>query len=214
MPSAPLPELSPTTDAGGLEPVTSADHGPALRSSLGEAYDPEIRSEVQRVPTEEPKRQRQLVAAPASLIRRCFSFTVDLALVGAACLGLLYLASLVKGVKAVPANLAPLDVLLFRMHGLDKLLLPALAACALLALAYSTVFAMAWQGRTPGRLLSGVRLVTSNGETPGPVRAVIRAMLGFVSFGLFLSGFWLALFDRKGQTLHDKLTRTFVVRPL
>ncbi len=34
-----------------------------------------------------------------------------------------------------------------------------------------------------------------------------------VSFVPFLAGFWLALFDRRGQTLHDKLTQTFVVRP-
>ncbi|RYZ38766.1 MAG: RDD family protein, partial [Myxococcaceae bacterium] len=26
-------------------------------------------------------------------------------------------------------------------------------------------------------------------------------------------GFWMALFDRRGQTLHDKLTSTFVVQP-
>ena len=52
-------------------------------------------------------------------------------------------------------------------------------------------------------------------EEEGPVhRPLIRALFSFVSFGLCLSGFWLALFDRKGQTLHDKLTRTFVVRPL
>ena len=37
-------------------------------------------------------------------------------------------------------------------------------------------------------------------------------MLSLLSFALFLSGFWLALFDRHGQTLHDKLTKTFVVK--
>jgi uncharacterized RDD family membrane protein YckC len=40
----------------------------------------------------------------------------------------------------------------------------------------------------------------------------VRAALSLASFGLFLSGFWLALFDRRGQTLHDKLTSTFVVQ--
>jgi hypothetical protein len=42
---------------------------------------------------------------------------------------------------------------------------------------------------------------------------VVRALLSLISAGAFLGGFWLAIFDRRGQTLHDKLTRTFVVRP-
>jgi uncharacterized RDD family membrane protein YckC len=105
-------------------------------------------------------------------------------------------------------------MLLYRAHALDKLLIPSLALCALVVLLYATFFASALGGRTPGRLVTGVRLVTSSGEPPGLVRALLRAVFSFVSFGLCLSGFWLALFDRKGQTLHDKLTRTFVVRPL
>jgi uncharacterized RDD family membrane protein YckC len=56
--------------------------------------------------------------------------------------------------------------------------------------------------------------VDDSGAAPGPARALVRAALALVSFALFLAGFWLALFDRRGQTLHDKLTRTFVVRLL
>ena len=59
----------------------------------------------------------------------------------------------------------------------------------------------------------GLRLVDTHGLAPAPTRAIVRALLSVVSFGLFLGGFWMALFDRRGQTLHDKLTSTFVVQP-
>ena len=77
---------------------------------------------------------------------------------------------------------------------------------------YFTLFEAFWNGRTPGRRTFGIHLVDNSGHAPGPMRALTRAGLSLVSFALFLSGFWLALFDRHGQTLHDKLTRTFVVR--
>ncbi|MFT3839892.1 MAG: RDD family protein [Myxococcaceae bacterium] len=206
-------ELAPTTDVGGLDPVTlNQTSGP---SSLGEAFDPSGRSdEVPALETQMRPVKGELVAAPAGLLRRCFSFLVDFVIVGGLCVGLLMAASVVKGVKAVPAHLSDLDILLYRAHALDKLLIPSLALCALVVLVYATVFASALGGRTPGRLLTGVRLVTTSGEPPGLGRALLRAVFSFVSFGLCLGGFWLALFDRKGQTLHDKLTRTFVVRPL
>jgi uncharacterized RDD family membrane protein YckC len=83
-----------------------------------------------------------------------------------------------------------------------------------IAIAYSAAFAVLMNGRTFGRLMAGIRLVDRTGLPPSPTRAVIRALLAGVSFALFLGGFWLALFDRRGQTLHDKLTSTFVVRPV
>ncbi len=64
-----------------------------------------------------------------------------------------------------------------------------------------------------GRWLLGLRLVDTHGLAPAPARAIVRALLSVVSFGLFLGGFWMALFDRRGQTLHDKLTSTFVIQP-
>jgi uncharacterized RDD family membrane protein YckC len=104
-----------------------------------------------------------------------------------------------------PKNLTPLQQLM-------AVAAPGGALAAILAFVYTTIFAFLWNGRTPGRRLFGIHLVDTTGHAPGPARALIRAMLSLVSFGLFLSGFWLALFDRHGQTLHDKLTRTFVVK--
>jgi uncharacterized RDD family membrane protein YckC len=142
-------------------------------------------------------------ASPASVVRRVSAWVVDvLCIVGVS-------AAFLLGAAVV---IAPKGAALLK--SLAAIALPALLLAALLAFVYTTVFAFFFHGRTPGRRLLGIYLVDSSGSAPGPARALLRAGLALVSFGLFLSGFWLALFDRHGQTLHDKLTRTFVVRLL
>ena len=140
-------------------------------------------------------------ASPAGLFRRSVSWLVDLIVIS----GLVSTLMLVAVSIISPAGGAKLALL-------EKVALPAAALTLLIAFVYSAMFAFLWQGRTFGRRLVGIHLVDHSGSAPGPVRALFRAMLSVVSFAFFLSGFWLALFDRKGQTLHDKLSRTFVVR--
>lgn len=142
-----------------------------------------------------------ITAEPAALWRRTGAYLTDLLFVGVLVLGLLSIAMAV----IAPKTLTPLQQLI-------SIAVPGLALAAVMAFVYTTLFAFLWSGRTPGRRLMGIHLVDSTGHAPGPTRALIRAVLSLVSFGLFLSGFWLALFDRHGQTLHDKLTRTFVVK--
>jgi uncharacterized RDD family membrane protein YckC len=138
--------------------------------------------------------------------------TVDTAILTFVVLGFLAVASLVTRIKPPNPRLSGLDAWVARFQSWQPLLLPALGLAAVLAVAYATVFGVL--GRTPGRRLAGLRLVDGAGLSPAPVRAAARALLALASFGLFFSGFWWALFDRRGQTFHDKLTRTFVVRPL
>ena len=84
-----------------------------------------------------------------------------------------------------------------------------LALAAALAVAYSWFFAI-FGGRTPGMALAGQGLQMLHGGSPTPVAALARALLSVVSAaGLF--GFVLALFDRRAQTLHDKLCRCVVI---
>ncbi len=142
-----------------------------------------------------------VTAEPAALWRRTGAYLTDLLFVGVLVLSFLSIAMAV----IAPKTLTPLQQLM-------SIAVPGLALAAVLAFVYSTLFAVLWSGRTPGRRLMGIHLVDSTGQAPGPTRALIRGALSLVSFGLFLSGFWLALFDRHGQTLHDKLTRTFVVK--
>jgi uncharacterized RDD family membrane protein YckC len=142
-----------------------------------------------------------VTAEPAALWRRSGAWLTDLLFVSVLVLGLLFVAMEV----IAPKHGAPLQQLM-------AIALPGAGLAAMMAFVYTTLFAFLWQGRTPGRRLMGIHLVDTTGHAPGPVRALARAMLSLVSFALFLSGFWLALFDRHGQTLHDKLTRTFVVK--
>ena len=99
------------------------------------------------------------------------------------------------------------------LHDIDRVLLPGVVLVCILAVAYSGLFGFLWDGCTPGRKFVGIRLVDKTGLPPRPARAMIRAILAWFSFVFFFAGFWLALFDRRGQALHDKLTSTFVVRP-
>jgi len=90
--------------------------------------------------------------------------------------------------------------------------LPVLWAllCAALALGYSWLFA-ALGGRTPGARLAGLRLQREDGFPLDPLQALLRAALAIPSAALGLFGFVLALFDPRGQTLHDKLSRSLLV---
>jgi uncharacterized RDD family membrane protein YckC len=142
-----------------------------------------------------------VTAEPASLWRRTGAWLADLGFVVGLVLGFLFIAMTV----IAPKNLTPVQQLV-------AIAAPGGALAAVLAFVYTTIFAFLWNGRTPGRRIFGIHLVDVTGHAPAPARALLRAMLSLVSFGLFLSGFWLALFDRHGQTLHDKLTRTFVVK--
>lgn len=139
-----------------------------------------------------------VLAAPASLWRRTFAWLFDLSVIAVVVSAFFGAALAVIG-RPSPSLLLSVAV-------------PALGVVGFVAFVYTTLFAFLWHGRTPGRRILGIHLVDASGHAPRAGRALVRAALSLASFALFLSGFWLALFDRRGQTLHDKLTSTFVVR--
>jgi len=152
-------------------------------------------------------------ARPASLWRRLLAFTIDTGAIAAVAALYLMLASSVAGVQTPQTGLSGLDALVIQVRALQSVLVPGAVLVLLLSLVYCAISAFLWNGRTLGRRLLGLRLVDTHGLAPAPGRAVVRAVLATLSFGLFLAGFWMALFDRRGQTLHDKLTSTYVVQP-
>jgi uncharacterized RDD family membrane protein YckC len=81
----------------------------------------------------------------------------------------------------------------------------------LLALFYAGYFT-GTTGQTPGKLMTGLRVVGSTGRPPSYPRAVARALLGVA--GIALAGAFLVpmAFDPARRTLHDRLFRTRVVR--
>jgi uncharacterized RDD family membrane protein YckC len=156
----------------------------------------------------------EVQAEPASLWRRLLAFSIDTVVVLGVWWLFLLAAAAVIGVKPEPSHLSGIDAMMLELHAYQPVMVPGAVLGILLAGSYCAAFAFLRQGRTLGRWALGLRLVDARGGAPTPVRAVVRAVLAVVSFALFLVGFWVALFDRRGQTLHDKLTSTFVVRPL
>lgn len=141
----------------------------------------------------------QVLATPASLWRRVAAWLVDVALLAS-----VVTAMLVGAAQVIAGGLT--------LAKLPAIFVPAALLAALLSFVYASLFAFVWGGRSPGRRVLGLHLVDDTGHAPSPARALVRGVLSLVSFGLFLSGFWMALFDRRGQTLHDKLSSTFVVQ--
>lgn len=156
----------------------------------------------------------ELHARPAPWWRRVIAFTVDALAVGAVLALYLLLATAIAGRPATTTHLTGLDAWVARIHAIEHLVIPGLALAAVLSIAYSAAFGFLWDGRTLGRRLMGIRLVDRSGLAPVPARAILRSVLAIFSFAIFLGGFWLAFFDRKRQTLHDKLTSTYLVQPM
>jgi uncharacterized RDD family membrane protein YckC len=89
---------------------------------------------------------------------------------------------------------------------------PGIAAyLGLLALFYAGYFT-GTTGQTPGKLISGLRVVGATGRPPGYLRAMARAFVGLLGTGLAGLGLLPMAFDPASRALHDRLFRTRVVR--
>lgn len=152
-------------------------------------------------------------ARPASLWRRALATTIDALILCALIAGYMFAAASVAGIHSLPEKAFGLDAIVQVLQAWSKILVPGAVLAVVLGFVYSALFAFVWNGCSPGRKLAGIRLVDARGRAPSPARAVLRAALSLLSLALLLAGFWLALFDRHGQTLHDKLARTWWVQP-
>lgn len=85
-----------------------------------------------------------------------------------------------------------------------------LAYLAFLGLFYAGYFT-GTTGQTPGKMMTGLRVVDPSGRPPGYLRAVLRAAAG--SLGTLLAGLGLVpmAFDPARRALHDRLLQTRVV---
>ena len=209
-PSAQAPGRRARIEPAPAPPETTPRGDPAFSLAT------EMAERAARSVADEPAPLGSLIevrARPAALWQRITAFIVDGALVGGVLALYVGLAAALISPRGVPTQLTGIDGVMARVHQLSSVLAPCVALALVLGLVYAAAFALLWNGRTPGRRLLGIRLVDRTGLAPTPGRAITRAVLAVVSFVPFLAGFWLALFDRRGQTLHDKLTQTFVVRP-
>jgi len=150
---------------------------------------PEV--ELPPLATEAPPLER-----PAFAVERAQAAAVDAILFGALAVVVLYFTG--RAARVDVTALAP------SWPGIALYL-------GLLGLFYAGYFT-GTTGQTPGKLMTGLRVLGASGRPPSYTRAMLRALLGLV--GIVLAGASLVpmAFDPARRTLHDRLFRTRVVR--
>jgi len=153
------------------------------------AAEPEV--ELPPLATEAPPLER-----PAYAVERAQAATVDAILFGALAVVVLYFTG--RAARVDVTALAP---------GWPGLAL----YFGMLGLFYAAYFT-GTTGQTPGKLMTGLRVLGASGRPPSYPRAMLRALLGLL--GIVLAGASLLpmAFDPARRTLHDRLFRTRVVR--
>lgn len=89
-------------------------------------------------------------------------------------------------------------------------LLLTVASYLFLSIAYFTYF-HGMNGRTPGKMLLGLQVISTEGTRISFGIAFLRAVGYFISAAIFNIGFIWAAFDRRKQSWHDKIAGTVVI---
>lgn len=78
--------------------------------------------------------------------------------------------------------------------------------------AFLISFFISYFGGTPGKLLTGTRIVSPNGSKIGFWRAFFRNHIGYMISGVFLwAGFIWIFLDKERRGWHDQIADTYVV---
>ncbi len=82
----------------------------------------------------------------------------------------------------------------------------------IVGLVYNWYFWTQQDGQTPGKRLMNLRVVKTDGSPLSDTDAIVRYIGYYINTFVFMIGWIWALFDDRGQGLHDKLAGTVVVR--
>ena len=133
--------------------------------------------------------------------RRLYAFSLDGFLIM-----LLTLSVLVCGMVFLSGT----NILQQSYQGMGKSGLIAYFLWLFMCMAYFTYFHGVC-GRTPGKMLFGLRVTRVNGE-PLSLRGALLRWFGYAnSFFFFNLGFIWIIFDGKKQGFHDKIAETVVI---
>ena len=186
--------------AGRSSPATGAPH-----DGLRPVGAPGISWSGRGRPTATPRPTEPGSPLPATFRRRLAGLGIDLACTWALGTTLLLFSSLVYVVSSGTPAAEPIS---------DE---DALSV----TIAWWTLFLPTWfgftlwfnvRGQTIGKRLLGLRIVDRRGRPPGIGRGLRRTFGAWISWGALGFGFFSAAWEPSGQTWHDKLAGTYVVR--
>lgn len=82
----------------------------------------------------------------------------------------------------------------------------------IVGLVYNWYFWTRQDGQTPGKRIMNLRVVKTDGSAISDTDAMVRYIGYYLNTALLMIGWLWALFDERGQGLHDKIASTMVVR--
>ncbi|MCB9639839.1 MAG: RDD family protein [Myxococcales bacterium] len=144
------------------------------------------------------------------LWRRGLAAFLDLSLL----LGVSFLCVRLLGpalTKSPPADLHPLDLLVFALEHYSQHVSFGIAAFSLLYILYSMVGLLLWRGSL-GKSLLGLEVVDRSGKKLGFFGALVRSVAFIPSFFLGLVGVFWILMDSEYRGLYDRVAGSVVVR--
>ncbi|MCW5824606.1 MAG: RDD family protein [Cyanobacteria bacterium TGS_CYA1] len=141
-------------------------------------------------------------------------------------LGNRILAALIDQIIAGLTMLAFLIVMLLICMGIDKMGLPtelkskvfvyigmfAIFVLFVINTGYNIIFEGLWQGQTPGKHLTHIRVVEANGQPVGWPSVFIRNLIRMIDTGLAFIGLLIMLIDKHERRLGDMAAGTIVIR--
>jgi uncharacterized RDD family membrane protein YckC len=146
----------------------------------------------------------------AGFPRRLAAALVDLALVALMSAGVALIAALVLGVHLPTAKELGPDFVMAGLLDRNPMVAGALGLLFGMSALYQTYLG-GILGQTVGKRLFGLRVISSQGRSPGPLLACLRFLTMALSLALAGLGFLWCLFDRERRALHDHLSGTYVI---
>ena len=142
--------------------------------------------------------------------RRLVAASIDGALLLGLSLAVAAVTALVLGAPLPSAKELGPDLLVAGVLDRNPMAVAAIGLFLGLTVLYQLYFA-SMAGQTLGMRLVRIRLISSRGRAPGPVRGLLRVLALAVSLLPGGLGWLWALFDREHRALHDHIAGTYVI---
>lgn len=157
-----------------------------------------------------PSAERVMRVRVTGFGRRFVAATVDAAILFVFSLLVTTITALILGAPMPHAKEIGPDLLVAGILDRSPMAVGAIGLFVGLTVLYQLYFA-SMSGQTIGMRLCGIRLISTRGRAPGPVRGLIRVAALVVSVLPGGLGWLWAIFDREHRALHDHLAGTYVI---